>query len=93
MITPVNGHLIVEPVVHDGFIASQNDKFEEIGTIVAIDTMTYDFGERVKIGDRVYFDSWLAVKYPNPGGRADDFLWLVKWDDVRAIEKKQDVIA
>lgn len=99
MIKPVNGHLIIEPIVHDEFIASQNSTFQEIGTVVAFDedmklpvakigedgyTVSADL--RIKKGDKVYFDSWLAAKYPKADSKDGEFYWLVKWEDVRAIE-------
>lgn len=83
MIKPVNGHLIIEPVVHEEFIASQNETFQEIGIVVAHDDKDYI---KAKVGDRVYFDSWLAAKYPKADSKNGEFYWLVKWDDVRAVE-------
>lgn len=81
MIKPVNGHLLIEPVIHDSFIASQGETYDEIGTVIAYwDNYTSD--ER-RIGDKVYFDSWLAAKYPK---NDKEYYWLVKWEDVRAIE-------
>lgn len=93
MIQPVNGHLLIEPLKHDSFIASQRDTFQEIGTVVAFDPMlspqhVFDGDEihsspKVEVGMKVYFDSWLAAKYPNGD---DGFYWLVQWPDVRAVE-------
>lgn len=96
MITPVNGHLLIEPVKHESFMASQKGTYEEIGVVVAFDeSLTepgYTFNNPqdniapkppVLVGDRVYFDSWLAAKYPK---NDTEFYWLVKWEDVRAIE-------
>lgn len=80
MITPVNGHLLIEPVKHESFIASDTDKYEEIGLVVTVATGI----EGVKEGDKVFFDSWLAAKYPT--GNGDEYFWLVPWQDVRAIE-------
>ena len=86
MIKPVNGHLLIEPVVHSSFIASQKDTYEEIGIVK-------DFDKKIEpvfeIGDKVYFDSWLAAKYPT--GEGDKYFWLVKWEDVRAVEHVQEV--
>jgi len=79
MIKPVNGHVVIEPVVHDGFIATTTQTYEEIGTIVAVPHDDLP----VKIGDKVYFDAWLAAKYPKS---PTEFYWLVKWEDIRAIE-------
>lgn len=94
MIKPVNGHLLIEPVTHDTFIAAQHETYQEIGTVVAIDqfevgTYIEDGGELiniVKVGDKVYFDAWLAAKYPKENGKDGEFYWLVKWEDIRAVE-------
>lgn len=88
MIKPVNGHLLIEPLVHDSFIASQKESYEEIGVILDFYPGFHDdyglTGKDLKVGHKVYFDSWLAAKYPKEG--ADGYYWLVKWEDVRAIE-------
>lgn len=79
MITPVNSHLLIEPVSHETFIASDRQTYEEIGIVISIpDSMS-----GVNIGDKVYFDSWMAAKYPK---NDDEFYWLVPWSEVRAIE-------
>ena len=80
MITPVNGHLLIEPLEHKQFMETGQQTFEEIGTIVGLPESL--LGE-VKLGDSVYFDSWLAARYPKS---ENEFYWLVKWEDVRAVE-------
>lgn len=84
MIQPVNGHLVIEPVKHEGFMASSRETYEEIGTVISYDTK--DPNCSAVIGDKVYFDAWLAAKYHKEGGKPDEFYWLVKFEDVRAIE-------
>ena len=93
---PVNNHLLIEPVKHEAFMAAQHDTYQEIGVVVA---MPEEFRIKVpvpgaggfvhaiplNIGDKVYFDSWLAKKYPKPD-TTDEFLWLVKWEDVSMVE-------
>lgn len=100
MIKPVNGHLLIEPIKHEEFVLTQQGTYEEIGIVLDLDESinptTYTSGAGggqfvplIKKGDRVYFDAWLAAKYPKEGGGQDDFYWLVKWEDVRAIEKHE----
>lgn len=92
MIKPVNGHLLIEPVVHDSFIATQKETYEEIGVVVELDvSLTYLWGDRqlAEVGDKVFFDSWIAAKYPKEGS-TDEYFWLVKWEDVRAIEHNEE---
>ena len=76
----MNGHLLIEPVKQDTFITNQSDTYEEIGIVIDNGSAT------VEIGDRVYFDAWLAAKYPKGD---DGFYWLVKWEDIRAVEVKE----
>lgn len=93
MITPVNGHLLIEPLKSDGFISSSSDTFQEIGIVIDVDANGLAYGVNgtlklpVKVGDKVYFDAWLAAKFPK--GNTGEFLWLVKWEDVRAIEHEE----
>ncbi len=90
MITPVNGHLLIEPLVHESFVSSQKEAYEEIGIVleVARNLQWYENGELkdtpVSKGEKVFFDSWLAAKFP--GEKEGEYLWLVKWEDVRAVE-------
>lgn len=91
MLKPVNGHLLIEPITHEGFMASQKERYEEIGVVVAISNNINWVGDDsipplVKVSDKVFFDSWLAARYPKEGSKADEYYWLVKWKDVRAIE-------
>lgn len=99
MIQPVNGHILIEPIAHDSFIATQKETYQEIGVVVAVakDLEQYKLPSQtagpsgggayfvgpVTNGDRVYFDAWLAAKFPRENG---EYYWLVKWEDVRAIE-------
>lgn len=83
MITPVNSHLVIEPVKHETFIASDKETYEEIGVVVAL-PVDFHSETNLKIGDKVYFDSWLAAKYPKED-KEDEFYWLVKWEDIRAV--------
>lgn len=47
----------------------------------------YALKEKVQVGDIVYFDSWLAAKYPNEESEnKEDYYWLVPWKDIRAIK-------
>lgn len=87
MITPVNGHLLIDPVKHDSFVVSQRETFEEIGVVVALPSIFSELPKEdiPEVGDKVYFDSWLASKYPHSDG--EGFFWLVPFEDVRAIEK------
>jgi len=90
MIKPINNHVLIEPLKHDSFIAQQKDTYQEIGVILDVaDEVVSNLwkGKDMNlIGQKVYFDSWLAKKYPVEG-EPDKFYWLVKWDDIVACEK------
>jgi len=83
---PVNNHLLVEPVKNESFMASQVDTYQEIGVVIDADANSKQFLREAVIGRRVYFDSWLAAKFPKEG-TTDQFYWFVKWDDIRAVEE------
>lgn len=91
MIKPVNGHLLIEPVKHESFMSTQKEVYEEVGVVVETPLVhgseTAIFGD-VKRGDKVFFDSYLAAKYPK---NEEEYFWLVKWEDVRAIEHAEEV--
>ena len=42
---------------------------------------------KVNVGDKVYFDAWLAAKFP--GEKDGEHYWLIKWEHVRAIENAE----
>ncbi len=92
MIRPVNGHILIEPLKEESFMASQKEVYEEVGVVIDIDTELLNRPDKpfnLKQGDRVYFDSYLAAKYPS--GTADKFFWLVKWEDVRSVEYAEEI--
>jgi hypothetical protein len=96
MLRPVNGHLLIEPLPQESFISSERETFQEIGTVIDYDE-DFDFEHElqwtgtsvvkprpmIQKGDKVYFDSWLAAKFPKD---KDSFYWLVEWSNVRAVD-------
>jgi len=87
-ISPVNGHLIVDPIPFDDFMQSAKQTYSEIGVVTAVPReweILHEMDRRVKVGERVYFDSWMAAKFPKEGEH-DAYYWLIKWEDVRAVE-------
>lgn len=95
MIQPVNGHILIKPEKHESFMAQQQETYEEIGVVLALDENlkpmkgTYQgvmqYGDApLNVGDKVYFDAWLAAKFPSE--KEGEHYWLVKWEDVRAVE-------
>lgn len=92
MILPINRHVLIEPVVHKQFVSTGRDKYEEIGKVISFDPalVTYPTGSSIvethelQEGCYVYFDAWLASKFQK--ANTNEFYWLVKYDDIRAIE-------
>lgn len=80
MIKPINGHVLIKPLTHEGFTASQRDTYQEIGIVIALAELITD----LKIGDKVYFDAWLVAKFPSED--PENPYWMVKYEDIRAME-------
>lgn len=79
---PVNKHILIEPIKRESFIAYSENKYQEKGVVVSV---SEDLKEiPATVGSVVYFDAWLACKYP--GASEDEWYWLVKWEDVRGVE-------
>lgn len=88
MIQPVNNHILIEPLSFESFIAEDKKQYQEVGIVRGYSTNL----KEINIGDRVYFDSWLASKYPNPEGKkGKDFYWIVSWEDIKAIEHENEI--
>lgn len=81
----LNKYLKIEPLTHDSFIASQRDSFEEIGVVLSKDESIVD----IPIGAKVYFDSFMAKKYPIVG--TDKFQWFVHYDEIVKYEYDETI--
>lgn len=81
MIKPKNGHLIIKPRSQQTFLPTERGTFQEIGIVIS---WSWKFWWPQK-GDEVFFDSWLASKYPT--GEGDEEFYLVSIKDIRAIRK------
>lgn len=73
----VNSYLKIEPLESNTFMASQRDSYEEIGVVIARDEIGC---KDIPIGSKVFFDSFMAKKYPIEG--TDKFQWFVHRDEV-----------
>lgn len=87
---PLNNYVQIEPQVKEDFISSSTESYNEIGKVIALPNQVAIDGKRyfsedlsLKVGDRVYFDSWMASKYPDGRG---GFYWLVPFDNIKAYE-------
>jgi len=73
----INKYLKIEPVEQTGFISQVKDSYEEIGVVIAKD----DSLTNIPLGSRVYFDSYMAKKYPI-AGEIGKFQWYIHIDEV-----------
>lgn len=77
---PLNNHLKIQPLETDSFMASQKTTYDEVGLVLE----SADGLDELK-GKHVYFDSWLAKKFPVQG-KPGEFVWFVKYEDIVAYE-------
>lgn len=71
---------MIQPLETDSFMAQQKTTYEEVGVVIDAPEFISEL-----IGTNVYFDSWLAKKFPVKG-ETDKFVWFVKYDDLVAYE-------
>ena len=70
---------MIQPLETDSFMATQKTTYEEIGLVLEAP----EFADEL-VGKHVYFDSWLAKKFP--GKNPDTYIWFVKYEDLVAYE-------
>lgn len=90
--TPLNNHLMIQPLETDSFMATQKTTYEEVGIVLIDNSHSFRGLDDKLIQDRedltgklVYFDSWLAKKFPVKG-KPNEFVWFVKDEDIVAYE-------
>lgn len=81
--TLLNGYVKIKPIEHGSFIAEQKESYEEIGVVVARDEILC---VDIPMGSRVYFDSFIAKKYPVKG-EMGIFQWFVHRDEIVKYEE------
>lgn len=90
MLKPTNDHIQIEPVLNDSFVQTASERYQEVG--VVIQASESEKASPYTPGMRVYFDSWLAKKYPIPG-EANKFYWFLHADDVVAYETVPEAVS
>ncbi len=80
MFTPLNGHVEIEPIEQESVVYSNETNFEEKGKVLSTNF------PQVSIGDIVYFDSWMAAKYPDSENKVR---YLVPGTAIRAKEGEE----
>lgn len=79
MLKPINLHILIAPIKSEDFVEGAG-AFDEVGEVLAL----AEGVTTVQIGQKVYFDSYLVARYPS--GDIDKPYWLIKLEDVRAVE-------
>ena len=72
----MNQYLKIEPLEHKGFVVEEKTSYEEIGKVVAVAD-----GIDIPIGARVFFDSYIAKKYPDLK-KEGKYQWFVPLSEV-----------
>ena len=70
---PLNNHILIDPLPRDEFLGE--GKLEPMGTVLAIAEGITD----VSVGDTVYFEEFLAKKFP---AEDDKFLWFIPVSEI-----------
>lgn len=86
MITPINGHLLIKPLEHKTLLPSERETYEEVGTVIGVPRLWWLMFWRPQVKDKIFFDSWMAAKYPDPNN-SDESVWLIPFQDIRAVQK------
>jgi hypothetical protein len=71
----LNNHVLVEPLPHNDFVEG-SDKLEPMGTVLTIAEGITE----VSVGDTVYFEEFLAKKFPTD--EPDKFLWFIPVNEI-----------
>jgi len=75
--TLVNGYLKIELVEHTTFISTDKTSYEEVGVVLAKDEAILN----IPLGAKVFFDSFMAKKYPKTG-EDGKFEYFIHYDEV-----------
>lgn len=78
---PLNNYVQIEPEKHEGFVVPLDSTYDEIGIVLKV----AEGVTQVKPGDRVYFDSWMAAKFPAGEG---EHYWLVPYDNIKGKDEQ-----
>lgn len=80
MLKPLNNYVQIEPQTREDFISSADTTYNEVGIVLEV----AEGVTRVTKGDTVYFDSWMAAKFPAGEGK---YYWLVPFENIKAYEQ------
>jgi 8-oxo-dGTP pyrophosphatase MutT (NUDIX family) len=73
----------------DGFtVSAQRETYEEIGVVIGVCPSITD----IPLGSHVYFDSYMAKKYPVKGDTTK-FQWFVHYDEIVKFEYADETVS
>lgn len=99
MIKPIQGNILIEPIIQETAWSTSQTSYEERGKVLAISDLQTQYASskdlyedadkktKVQIGDYIYFDSWQAARFKDGEGKE---IWLVHIDAVRAVENQDE---
>lgn len=82
MIQPIQGNILIEPIVEESAWATSQTQYEERGKVISLGA---EVPMTILVDDIIYFDSWQAARFKDGNGKD---VWLVHMDAVRAVEKE-----
>ena len=72
-----NSFLQIAPLEHKTLLPGESTTYNEIGIVLAKDETITD----IEIGEKVWFDRFLAYKFPVEGNDGD-YEWYVRYSEV-----------
>lgn len=80
---PAPGHVEIRPFKNEGIIAQQDQKYEEMGEVLALG----DFVDNIRVGDQIFFDSYACHATPEIDGEKQYFVDVIS-GGLRGIARK-----
>ena len=81
----LNKYLKIQPITYDSWVSTDKQSYEEIGVV-----LNKDESIDIPIGAKVWFDGFMAKKYPIPG-QQDKFEWYVAYDEIVKVEYDEKI--
>lgn len=79
---PLNGHVEIQPDEQNTIVQQRDTTFEERGVVMSVAQEV----TKIRVGERVYFDSWLCSKFTDSTGK---IRYLVPEENIRAVERTE----
>ena len=86
----LNKYVKISPIKFDSFVSSEKESYEAVGIVRAVAD-----GVDIPLGSKVWFDSFMAKKYPmlitHDGGftKNTEYLWFINYDEIVQYESPE----